>query len=89
MRDKQSNDTMLGGLSFFDVDYWERQRQQWCDKRLTRRQISAAIKHPEAETEIVSLISSGWEEKRSFEYCFTGSLKKAVGSSREIYSQKN
>lgn len=54
MRDKQSNDTMLRGLSFFDVDYWKRQRKQWYDKRLTRRHISAAIKDPEAPTEIVS-----------------------------------
>lgn len=69
MRDKQSNDTMLGGLSFFDVDYWERQRKQWHDKRLTRRQISAAIKDPEAQTEIVShspnLLRMGGEEKVS------------------------
>lgn len=58
---------MLGGLSFFDVDYWERQRKQWYDKRLTRRQISAAIKDPAAQTEIVSpfpnlLSMGGWEK---------------------------
>lgn len=49
------------------MDYWERQRKQWYDKRLTRRQISTAIKDPEAKTEIVShspnLLRMGSEEK--------------------------
>lgn len=51
------------------MDYWERQRKQWYDKSLTRQQVSAAIKDPEAQTEIVShspnLLWMGGEDKVS------------------------
>ena len=58
---------MLGGLSFLMWISESDKRKQWYDKRLTRRQISAAIKDPRAQTEIVShpsnLLRMGAEEK--------------------------